>query len=534
MDDRKGDTVASAVPVPVSRWLVSRLEWAVAAFGFGLAAIIVAFARWGPDWPAQEFRAWTARHNGLTAWTNQWYSGEALPGYSVLYPAVSSWLGAALTGFAAVTAAYAAARRLAPTGSRLRELAYHASVILVLTADLLIGQVPYLLGVAFGGWAYWAVRARRPLLAAALAAAASLSSPLAGAFVLLIIPALVAAYGWRRTVPFGAGVVGVAISVAYGGAEGPFPYLARVLAWTLIFVVLAAVLTDDRDRPIRVLALTYGAAAVVCFYVPNPIGGNLARLGQLTALPLLCHVLPRLRWRTRVAAGSMAFFAALWPVWPCATAIGRGAADPSQHKAFYTGLLAFLKTQNPIAGRLEVVFTREHWESLWVAQAFPIARGWERQTDLGSNDVLYHRLTGASYRQWLDANAVALVALPRAPIDLGGRHEARLLRHPPAYLKLVWSDANWRVWRVQHARPLVTGPATMRSLGAASFVLDFGRAGTATVRIRGDTMWVPTGSQACVGTDSAGWLTVHADGAAEVTVQARFDLDSVNAGPRCA
>ena len=526
--------MASTLAVPVSRWLLRRLDWVVAAFGFGLAVLVVAFARWGPDWPAQEFRAWTAQHNGLTAWTNQWYSGEALPGYSVLYPAVSSWLGAAITGLAAVAAAYAAARRLAPTGSRPLEIGYHASVVLVLTADLLIGQVPYLLGVAFGGWAYWALRARRPVLAAVLAAAASLSSPLVGAFALLLLPTLISAYGWRRAVPFGAGFVGVAVSVAYGGAGGPFPYLARVLAWTLIFVVLAVFLTDERDRPIRVLGLTYGAAAIVCFFVPNPIGGNLARLGQLIALPLLCHVLPRLRWRTRTAAASMAFFAAVWPVWPCATAIGRGAADPSQGKDFYTGLLTFLKTQNPTAGRLEVVFTREHWESLYVAQAFPIARGWERQTDLGSNDVLYHRLTAASYRQWLDANAVTLVALPRAPIDLGGRHEADLLRHPPAYLSPAWSDPNWRVWRVRNSRPLVSGPATMRALGAASFVLDFAQAGTATVRIRADGMWVPTGGHVCVGTDSDGWLTVTAPSAAEVTLHARFDLDAVSSDTRCA
>jgi hypothetical protein len=520
--------------VPVSRWWQRRLDWALAAVGFALAALIVAFARWGPDWPAQEFRTWTARHNGLTAWTNQWYSGEALPGYSVLYPAVSSWLGAALTGLGAVAAAYAAARRLAPTGSRARELGYHAAVIVVLAADLVIGQLPYLLGVAFGAWAYWAVRARRPVLATVLAAAASLASPLAGAFLLLLVPALTAAYGWRRAAPFGAGAAGVAVSVAYGGAAGPFPYLARVLAWTLVFVVLALMLTDDRDRPVRVLALTYGAAAIVCFFVPNPIGGNLSRLGQLIALPLLCHVLPRLRWRTRVAASSLAFFAALWPVWPCATAIGRGAADPSQQKAFYNGLLGFLATQHPTAGRLEVVFTREHWESLWVAQAFPIARGWERQTDLGTNDVLYHPLTAAIYRHWLDANAVALVALPRAPIDLGGRHEAQLLRHPPAYLKLVWSDPNWRVWRVRQAQPLVTGPATMRTIGPASFALHFNRPGTAVVRIRANTMWVPTSGHACVGTDGADWLTVSATGAGDVTVQARFDLDSVDAGQRCA
>ena len=59
---------------------------AVAGLGMLLSALIAGLMRWGPDWPAQEFRAWTAAHDGLTAWTNQWYSGQALPGYSLHLP----------------------------------------------------------------------------------------------------------------------------------------------------------------------------------------------------------------------------------------------------------------------------------------------------------------------------------------------------------------------------------------------------------------------------------------------------------------
>ena len=32
--------------------------------GLGLSVIVA--ARWGPDWPAQEFRAWIAAHDGLS------------------------------------------------------------------------------------------------------------------------------------------------------------------------------------------------------------------------------------------------------------------------------------------------------------------------------------------------------------------------------------------------------------------------------------------------------------------------------------
>src|SRR6478609_11319675 len=61
-------------------------------------ALIVTLARWGPDWPAQEFRAWIAGHDCLSLWTMRWYSGSALPGYSVLYPLLSAVIGAGLVG----------------------------------------------------------------------------------------------------------------------------------------------------------------------------------------------------------------------------------------------------------------------------------------------------------------------------------------------------------------------------------------------------------------------------------------------------
>jgi hypothetical protein len=526
--------VAVSAPSPLldarSRWI----RWGLPLLGLLVAAVIAATARWGPDWPAQEFRAWSASHAGLTAWTNQWYSGVALPGYSVIYPAISGLLGAPLTGLAAVAVSAAGAARMAPTGERYREIGYRVSVGLVLAADLLIGQVPYLVGVAFGVWALWSLRARHPVAAAVLAAASSLSSPLSGAFLLLAMPAIASAYGWRRAVPFGTAVAGVAVSFLYGGASGPFPFIVRIFGYVTVFAVLTVVLTRRDDRAIRILGVTYGCAAIVLFAVPNPIGGNYARLGQLIALPLLWHVLPRLRWQRRAAVVPLIVLAALWPVYPSVTSAGRGASDPSQSPSYYDGMLAFLRTQDPTAGRLEVVFTREHWESLYVARTFPIARGWERQTDMGTNQVLYHSISAASYRQWLDDNGVALVALPNVPIDFGGKHEAALLQRPPSYLVPVWHDANWQVWRVQGAHGLVTGPATVRTLGTASVVLDFARPGTATVRIRADGMWDVTSGEGCVRSDSRGWLSVTSSASGPLTLRARMGVPATASGARCS
>jgi hypothetical protein len=522
-----------AARVPAGRYL----GWAVPGSGIVLAAVIAAGARWGPDWPAQEFRAWTAAHNGVTAWTNQWYSGQALPGYSLIYPVISEHLGAALTGLGAVVAATLGAARLAPDNGRALRAGFHVSVALVLAADLFIGQVPYLVGVAFGVWGLRALRTGHSVGAGVFAAASSLASPLAGAFLLLAVPALCDVLGWRRAAPFGAAGLGLLLSTLIGGASGPFPFIWRVFAWTAIFAVCAVVLPVRAGRSVRILGLTFGLAALVAFAVPNPVGGNLARFGQLLALPLCWHVLPRLRWagrRARVGAAVLVAAAALWPTWPALTALDRGAADPSRSAGFYAGLRGFLRTQDGTAGRLEVVFTREHWESIWVAKSFPIARGWERQTDLRMNATLYHPLTAAAYRRWLDDNAVSLVALPTVPIDFGGAAEASLLRHPPAYLVPAWHDANWQVWRVRASHPLVTGPATVEHVGVASLVMRFQHAGTATIRIRGNGMWAAARGEACVSHDAGGWLTVAADAAGPLTLRARVGLDALAAGTRCS
>jgi hypothetical protein len=280
-----------------------------------------------------------------------------------------------------------------------------------------------------------------------------------------------------------------------------------------------------------VWALTYLVVSLVSFAVKNPVGGDVARLGQLVALPLVWHLMPTMRGPTgklRIGlVGVLVAAAAAWSVYPAASAASRGMSDPSRHHAYYAGLLRFLNRQYPRRGRIEVVFTREHWESLWVARAFPIARGWERQTDRRVSGVLYHPLTSATYYSWLRRNAVTFVALPDVPIDYGGHAEATLLQHPPAYLRPAYHDAHWRVWRVLRPGALVSGPARTRSLGAASFVLGFRRRGEASVRIHGSDLWQVASGHACLRTIRGGWLAVRARRAGRVAVRARLSLDAL-------
>jgi hypothetical protein len=486
-----------------------------------LGALVVSLARWGPDWPAQEFRAWSAAHHGLGVITTRWYEGLPLPGYSVLYPPLAAVFGAGGVGLAACVLITVGAAGIAPPASRRRALAVDVAVALSALQSLVIGQVPFLLGAACGVWALRVtLTTRRPVTVAALALLASLASPLAGAFVLLVIPALFVGKGLRATLPLAAAVGGIVAAAVLGGASGPFPCPWPSLVGVVAFAAALLVFAPADQRAMRVFALCYLVCAVLAFMVPNPVGGNITRLGKLLAIPLACRYLGFWPARLRLPAAVVALVAIAWPTVPFATSAANGATDPSGHRQFYTGLLGYLDQHAAAGTRLEIPFTRDHWEAYFVAQAFPIARGWERQSDLRYNAALYEPISAPAYHRWLQQNAVDFVALPDVPLDSGGRAESALLQHPPSYLQPVWHDAHWQLWRVRDPVPMVTGPAVIDRLTPSSVRLRFTGAGQAVVRLRATSLWQTSAHGVCVGTDTAGWLTVSSTGPRTVLVTA--------------
>lgn len=506
-----------------------------AVLTFIFCSLIVLLARWGPDWPAQEFRAWIAAHDGLSVWTSRWYGGSALPGYSVLYPLVGGAIGAGPTGLLAAVATAWVSMGLAPS-DQTRARVFGVTGAILIAQIVLIGQIPFLLGTLFGLMGIRALLSgRHPALVAALAALCSLGSPLAGAFLLVALPALAVATSWRRAAPVLFAVAGSVVSFFTGGADGPFPCQWLSMVGMVAFSVGVVVLAPRDNRALQVFGASYAVAALAVFFIPDPIGGNLGRLGKLLAVPLACHfiTIDRRAW-VKIRAAAIVLAALAWPSIPFATAAIRGATDPSQQVSFYSGLNRFLSTQNPANGRLEIPFTREHWESLWVARRFPIARGWERQSDLLYNRVLYkHTLDAAQYKKWLYSNAVSLVALPKAPIDYGGEAEAALLKHPPGYLRPIWHDANWTVWRVIGAPPLVTGPVSLVKLDTSSIRLGFTRPGAAVVRVRASSLWVVGSGAACVEQLPDGWLRVIASRAGMVEIAAQLNGQLVTGAEQC-
>jgi hypothetical protein len=499
-----------------------------------IAIAVVLHGRVGADWPAQDFRAFLA-HRGLSVWDNAWYDGHPLPGYSVLYPLLASFASSSVIAVASVTVSAALAAVLAPPMGRAWGGAYLIAVLVCLVECLVIGQVTFLLGVAFGLVALVGLATSPPrsssggwanaTLVAVAAALSSLASPLAGLFLLIAGAGRVRSLGWRRVVPLVGALSGSVVAEVIGGGGGSYPFAAKAIEAITICCVALAVLVDHRDRWLRDLALTYLVVSVVLFCFANPVGGNLTRLGKLVALPLAIAYLASRRmpaWR-RLAVVVAAGLALWWSLIPFVVAVHRGVGDPARSAGYYRGLLGYLHSQNPLDGRLEIPFTQTHWESYWVARDFPLARGWERQTDQHDNAVLYRHLDAATYRRWLDDNAVSLVALPRVPLDFGGVAEQHLLQQGiPRYLVPVWHDRNWQVWRVVAPHPIADGAARLTEMGPASLTLRFTSAGSSVVRVHTSPLWQVSSGHAALRRTSADWLEVTTNHAGTVTLRARL------------
>ena len=143
---------------------------------------------------------------------------------------------------------------------------------------------------------------------------------------------------------------------------------------------------------------------------------------------------------------------------PAVRAVEEARGDPSTAPAFHDEVLRFLSSRAKPGERLEVPLTRNHWEAAYLAEAYPLARGWHRQLDRKVNPLFYdreHPLTPARYQRWLRENAVRWVALPTAPLDFSAE-----AREGAAAQRRAVPRAASHVRRLEHlggARPRAAG-----------------------------------------------------------------------------
>jgi hypothetical protein len=472
---------------------------------------------------------WLLRTHGLIIFDSHWYAGHTLPGYSLIFPPLAAVIGPRLLGAFACVASTAAFTRLL----RGRRAGGDDIAILwfavITVADLVIGRLPFALGVAFGVGALAAVRERRRWWALALAVLCSAASPLAGAFLMLAGLAWLPTIGWRRAVPLAGPILGIAAAQVFGEG-GVFPFPASELLAILGFCVASLILAPRAAVTERRALALYGVAAIALYVVPNPIGGNVIRLGAIFAGPLAAYVCMRHGMRTILILVAGPLLA--WQLWQVPDAIANGGEGRAAHAGYYRALVGYIDRHGGSIGRVEVPLTRGRWETDYLATTVPLARGWERQVDLAYNRVLYNpRLTESAYHQWLRDNGVRWVALPDVTLDSAETGEAALLTGPElSFLKPVWHNEHWQLWQVRDPTPLTRGPVQLMALGASTVDLRGLGAGEATVLVRWTRFWRVTTGVACVAPSPDGWTRLRLFGPGPVRISARVGLGTLAGG----
>jgi hypothetical protein len=508
-------TTGSSVRRRLPPWTGPLLP-AIVAVALALVAIGL---RWrGGDLPAHWFRVALVRRDGFQIWNNQWFGGHHTLGYGALFPvlgaAIGFWTVAVLSaGLSAllvdVLLRGALGRRCLPAS-----LWFAAGTV----TNVAVGRMPFALGLTVGLGALVAAQRHHVLLAVALTLMTAAASPVVSAFLAIVFAAWASVERDRartgRVLLALAAITPVLVIAVLYPQGGSFPFRWEALVGTLGLCGATAVIVPPVQRLVRATAAVYALAAVVAFVVPTPLGANLTRFGMYAAGPTLLALVPPRRLLLAVAVPALLF----WQWSPAFDAIFRSGRDLSTQRDYYAPLLGYLGRVGASDERTEVVPTARHWEAAYVAAAFPIARGWERQLDIRFNRLFYDpHLTAWAFHDWLKEEGVDRVALADAPIDDAGKQEAALLEQGLPFLRPVWSNAHWRVWEVVDSPGLIDGPATVVGIDADSIVLDVARPGDVTVRVRGSAYW-RTDPPVCIESTDDGWVALRDVPAGRITV----------------
>jgi hypothetical protein len=507
---------------------LSPAGWA-ALVGGVLAIGYLAWQPLAPDLAAQIARANVVRSAGNVSWWTGWFGGLSLPTYSLLAPSSMAIFGVRATGVAAAVIGGVITGRLVATSRRPRAGAVAFSVAAM--ANLLDGRVTFAVGVTLAVAALLALQKRAPLFAAPLAAAAYFASPLAGLFLGLVLLAVVLTDESRRRASVAIAallvVIGVGMALLFPGT-GQMPFHPTDLIPATLMCIGVALFCPT--RVVRVSALLLMLALPVFLAVPGAIGNNVTRLAWICAAPIVVAYSPLRRWMLALVLALLA----LWPTWDVVEQVS-STASPSSTAAFYQPLLSALGRQQAYAGpaavgeRLEVLDPVNHFATVYLAGKVSLARGWDRQADVANDPIFYKddALTADSYHAWLHELAVGWVAVPAGKLDYSAINEAKLVAGGLDYLKPVWSNASWQLYRVTDATQLAEGAQvvsveptriTIRASGPDAVQLRVRWSPYLTVRRLDGTLAVGV----CLA-NFDGWLNITVPEAGDYRVTSRFD-----------
>ncbi|MGW0766640.1 MFS transporter [Streptomyces sp. NPDC002676] len=456
------------------------------------------FANSGGDLAAQDAWAEFVGRHPDSAYNLAWYGGMHPVSYSVVSPYLMSLLGVRTTMVIAGTVS-AGLLTLILIRSRAVKNPLWASLagLFAFVCNAISGRVTFGLGTMFALGAVatvfcWPYRWRhkrwaKALVAAPLAALATMGSPVAGLFVGLVAVALFLQK--RRPA---AWALGVAPSAVVGVSAWLFPFSGTQpmtifsVILPLLYGLLVLFLVPKEWITVRLTAAVYSVGVVLVWLISSQIGSNISRLPMLFAGATLIAALPfQVRKSRKWYLTVLAFLGMV--AW-----IGVKSVDDIIHT---TPAASWARELAPLVnelqkvgaekGRVEVVPARSHREASALAPYVNLARGWNRQADMERNPLFYDdTLNSANYHEWLQRWAVHFVVLPKDnPDGDGGQRERQLLQRGMPYLSQIWGDANWQLFQVTDPTPLAEPHAAVDRADQGELTIEVHKAGRILIRI---------------------------------------------------
>lgn len=474
--------------------------WAVFATGGGDLAAQVAWAEFAKTYPDSAVNLF-------------WYGGLHAANYSVLSPYLMAAFGVVpVTLLSGLSASWLAGEVATRTGVR-RPVWIALAVTFSLWCQVVSGRSTFMLGTAFAMGALLAVvsghTGRQLTVAAVCATLSTMGSPVSGLFLLVIGAAYLLCREWGRAAALLVPpVTVVAVTTLLFPFEGEQPMAFNRIWPPVVISAVVVLVAPSAWRVLRLGAAVYALGVVLCYLIPTPIGTNVERLlelaGPAAALAIALYRcegreadsrLP-LSWFTpgrRQVAGAVALVLSLtWLTSKTTADIVTNTKVP-EWAVKTDGVVKELQRLGAWKTRVEVVPARDHREAAILAPYINMARGWNRQADVergrlfyeghGGTEVPEGAFTPTAYKAWLSQWAVGFVVLVNGEPDGPAKLEHALVTSGPEYLERVWEDANWKIYRVKNATPLVDAPASVVSADGANLVVHMPRPGEVIVRV---------------------------------------------------